>query len=148
MMLSPQAARMGTVFTTLRNIGPRALARHRGATVGFQSTLAVEEDEDHHRYLGHAKAAAVRVERPSSSEPWMINLHRGHNNAWLSDTRNENEWFTGLAPKDCPGKSIVFRRSWDHCLELALLDTLVRILRFSGFVRTCSFSTNGRRIVS
>ena len=111
MMLSPQAARM-SVYTTLRKI--RSSRRVTPFTVSrfFKSTQAIVEEEDDlaevmldHRFKGHASAAAFRVESVKEY-PWAINLHRGNNNAWLSDTRNEREWFTGLDPKDCPGKCI------------------------------------------
>lgn len=118
-MLSPQAARMGSVFTTLRKIGMSKVSStaNRGVTPFgvsrfFKSTQALVEDVDEvcdhldvdYRTQGHASAAAYRVEKGLSEDPWMINLNRGNNNAWLSDSRNESEWFTGLAPKDCPGK--------------------------------------------
>jgi len=182
MMLSPQAARMGTVHTTLRKIGmapkkklssvvtgtitttPRfgvgrsTIRHHRdphhldyhyyfsgkpfstittmmttpmtSTTMSptprrFKSSQAAatvvtdsESDTDDemtrgvsfHRYEGHASAAATLLSSTHSTtkhayeEPWMINLHRGNNNEWLSGPRNEKEWFTGLAPRDCPGK--------------------------------------------
>jgi hypothetical protein len=127
MMLSPQAARMGTVWTTLRKIGPvsrlsltkkklllrtdlggRHLLGKASSTVRWQSTqtdLYDSEDDLDYRSKGLASAAALRVESATFADDlWKINLHRGTDNAWLTGPRKAEEWFTGLPPKDCPGK--------------------------------------------
>ena len=126
MMLSPQAARMGTVFTTLRQIGKssklsrstvRIASRHGvGGTIArFKSTEALEDDYDGeltYRYKGHMSASALRVLHPTTpvqdhdtNGPWTINLGRGNENAQLTGPRNPDEWFTGLAPHQSPGFS-------------------------------------------
>ncbi|GKY97274.1 hypothetical protein MPSEU_000685800 [Mayamaea pseudoterrestris] len=72
MMLSPQAARMGTVFTTLRKIGSsrgRSTARHRifpsNSQVSFKSTMASvavdDDDEDDLRVTRTKNATGSRV---------------------------------------------------------------------------------------
>jgi hypothetical protein len=147
MMLSPQAARMGTVYTTLRSIGKAGTRRFFGGSssrrvVSFKSTTSRNEnkqlsdtfrrqqlkqqrfkssvgvaanfdtdsdDEGHHdlgyTHAGQAAAAEYRAKNAHIDEPWMINLGRGNDNAWLMGRRDEQEWFTGLAPvKNCPGK--------------------------------------------
>lgn len=142
MMLSPQAARMGTVWTTLRNIGMSSsnsalrvtLQGHRSSIRGsrladrFKSPAAVfssisdeDFDDSHHdnrgklvvdRTEGHKLAAEYRAEsdvnqRHAYEEPWMMNLGRGNDNAWLMGLRKDDEWFTGVAPRNCPGKSLM-----------------------------------------
>jgi hypothetical protein len=127
MMLSPQAARMGTVWTTLRKIGPASRfslpkkkllrtdlggRRHSllaSSTVRWQSTqtaLYDSEDDLDYRSKGLASAAALRVSTSATlaDDLWKINLHRGNDNAWLTGPRKAEEWFTGLAPNECPGK--------------------------------------------
>lgn len=148
MMLSAQAARMGTVYTTLRSIGKVGTSRFKGSfsscrVDSMQSTtfrneknkqlldtfqkhqlqrkhvrsstnvaaFESESDDDDepqtlaYTHLGHAAAAQIRAKNVPQEEPWMINLGRGNDNAWLMGPRNEQEWFTGLAPADdCPGK--------------------------------------------
>jgi hypothetical protein len=146
MMLSPQAARMGTVYTTLRSIGKAGTRRFFGCSssrrvVSFKSTTSRNEnkqlsdtfrqqlkqqrfkssvgvaanfdtdsDDEGHQDLGYthagqAAAAEYRAKNAHMDEPWMINLGRGNDNAWLMGRRDEQEWFTGLAPvKNCPGK--------------------------------------------
>ena len=70
MMLSPQAARMGTVFTTLRKWPSRR----------FLSALSEVND-------------------------WKMNLNRyPSQESWWQGERPK-EWFTGVAPPECPGKS-------------------------------------------
>lgn len=121
-MLSPQAARMGTVWTTLRKIGlserttvkkklllqtgaHRHLLWKASSAVRWQSTQADlydSEDDLDYRSKGLASAAAMRVTSPVD-DPWKINLHRGTDNAWLTGPRAAHDWFTGLPPKDCPG---------------------------------------------
>jgi hypothetical protein len=130
MMLSPQAARMGTVWTTLRNIGmskgpcrsfhvsPCNISlvskTKKGkivpilSSVRFKSTMAnYDSDEDFtSRYTGHKAAANLRATSGNNhalQEPWMINLGRGNDNAWLMGPR-KSSWFTGTSPADgCPG---------------------------------------------
>lgn len=54
---------------------------------------------------GHAAAAEARNKlNMSHAEAWMINVGRGTNNQWLTGPRSE-DWFTGLPPSQCPGKS-------------------------------------------
>jgi len=160
-MLSPEAARMGSVYTTLRKIGMKAvgttkhqLDKHRklssnrfvsnllvpshskilktssgnrqptSALVNLmrhKSTLAEEdytedydENQDHLdlRSKGHAMAANLRASQQqqntaatattTNDEPWMINLGRYNDNAWLMGPR-EDAWFTGVHPRNCPG---------------------------------------------
>lgn len=146
MMLSPQAARMGTAMRCLGkaslrrsyesgSIGSRrvvtlhTLARNDGKIFGsdtfihqqlknqrFKSTTGVaaafesDSDDDEeprdlgYTHLGHAVAAEYRAKNVLE-EPWRINLGRGNDNAWLMGPRDEQEWFTGVAPvNDCPGK--------------------------------------------
>lgn len=58
------------------------------------------------RTKGLAAAAQMRAteqEKLSHEEAWMINLGRGTDNEWLTGPREE-EWFTGVHPRDCPGK--------------------------------------------
>jgi hypothetical protein len=68
MMLSPQAARMGTVFTTLRKIGHhngRPKARHRifpSSLHHFNSTLASNQDHDDDLDLASWKPDSSRRE--------------------------------------------------------------------------------------
>jgi hypothetical protein len=126
MMLSPQAARMGTVLF-LRKIGASSLRfkslvpskrnvltnNARGfstSTVGVRnhrskSSLAQQEVEEDYpvidRSLGHKGAVQARR---SHNEPWMINLEREHDD-WLHGPR-PHDWFTGVHPKDCPGTII------------------------------------------
>jgi hypothetical protein len=75
-------------------------------------------------YMGHSAAAEYRLKQQQQtndtngpppptattatptavSESWMINVGRGNDNAWLMGPRNDQEWFTGMAPIDqCPG---------------------------------------------
>jgi hypothetical protein len=141
MMLSPQAARMGTVYTTLRRIGMdrrflscggisrrtvlslrndeiplllklsdnsfyRQQKRFKASVSAAAADTDSDSDEDDLAYThaGHAAAAKVRA-KTTIDKPWMINLGRGNDNAWLMGPRNEEDWFTGLAPAHgCPGK--------------------------------------------
>lgn len=41
--------------------------------------------------------------RKSHQEAWGVNLGRFSDNDWLTGPRDK-EWFTGVAPADCPGK--------------------------------------------
>ena len=131
MMLSPQAARMGTVWTTLRKIGPSArlpvkkklslqigsnkTGRHfvleASSAARWQSTQTEvydSEDDLDYRSKGLVSAAALRVASSSAYVDglWKVNLHRGTDNAWLTGPRLAHDWFTGLPPKDCPGKRV------------------------------------------
>lgn len=128
MMLSPQAARMGTVWTTLRKIGTSVrfsvkkklslpsdkAGRHFlwkvSSAARWQSTQTEvydSEDDLDYRNKGLASAAALRVASSAHVDDlWKINLHRGDDNAWLTGPRLAHDWFTGLPPNDCPGKGI------------------------------------------
>ena len=129
-MLSPSAARMGCVSTTLRHIGRNSrrfsvttgrrgsilsqgrneLSRARVAFASdasrWKSTMATydssDDEEDSNRSHGHAEAAKARSTF-SHEEAWMVNLGREDNNEWLLGTRAD-DWFTGLKPTDCPGE--------------------------------------------
>ena len=86
----------------------------------FKSTAASafsasddDDDEDNgshddklvFRSEGHKLAAEYRADQHRAyEEPWMINLGRGNDNAWLMGPRKDEEWFTGLAPRSCPGR--------------------------------------------
>jgi hypothetical protein len=70
-----------------------------------------DSDEDFtSRYTGHKAAANLRAAASGNNtnnntlqEPWMINLGRGNDNAWLTGPRTAS-WFTGISPADgCPG---------------------------------------------
>jgi hypothetical protein len=133
MMLSPQAARMGCVSTKghirrsarflsigsgRRHFEPAIRSRFRLSTETsrafssglsrFKSTMAAydegEDDKIDYRHQGHVAAAKVRVSVAvkSHDEDWMINLGRDGDNEWLTGPRDQ-EWFTGVAPRDCPG---------------------------------------------
>jgi len=39
----------------------------------------------------------------SYEEAWMINLGRGNDHAWLNGPRDDF-WWTGVHPRECPGK--------------------------------------------
>ena len=39
-------------------------------------------------------------------EEWNVNLGRNNDNEWLTGPR-DCDWFTGVHPKDCPGKYIL-----------------------------------------
>lgn len=167
MMLSPQAARMGTAVRCIGKASPRrsyvtggSVGRRGGvstvtvfrksnqtsnntllsdnffrqhftqqrfkSTTGLASTIEYDcEDDDEEpevelpstkdllgfAHVGHAAAAEHRAKNADAAvavaEPWMINLGRGNNNAWLMGPRNEQEWFTGVAPVNgCPGKRL------------------------------------------
>ena len=121
MMLSPQAARMGTVFTTLRKIGFRSqlrpTARHRISRFN-KSTLASSSAQDD-LYLDEDYSVVshgVPVEVPvkvmptaplgtvrSQEDAWMVNVGR-ESDAWLHGPRSA-DWFTGVHPSECPGMS-------------------------------------------
>ena len=64
-----------------------------------------DDEESLTRSGGHAEASNLRVGSYSHHEAWMANLGRGDNNKWLLGPRDPNEWFTGLKPTLCPGKS-------------------------------------------
>jgi hypothetical protein len=135
MMLSPQAARMSCVSTSLghirrstrflsigrRHFDPSIRSRFRlssdtsrafSVSAGlsrFKSTMAAyDESEDgdniDYRHKGHVAAAKARASDASKShdEAWMINLGRDGDNEWLTGPRDQ-EWFTGVAPRECPG---------------------------------------------
>lgn len=87
---------------------------HRSARSALSVTLrqsssaaARDDAEDFHGPPeGHAAEAAVRMNTlKSHEEAWMINLGRRRENAWLTGPRSD-EWFTGVVPSKCPGKSI------------------------------------------
>jgi hypothetical protein len=118
MMLSPQAARMGTVYTTLRKLGmsrflQRAPNRHFAPSASvmyyrFNSTLAeYEEDEIVHGSKGFEQAALLRgsshrePNNAAAAAAWTINLGR-ECDEWLVGPRPDH-WFTGLHPHECPG---------------------------------------------
>ncbi|CAB9522563.1 Hercynine oxygenase [Seminavis robusta] len=66
-----------------------------------------DQDDLEVRTKGLAAAAQLRATSASSAElsheeAWMINLGRGDDNEWLTGPR-EDEWFTGIHPRDCPG---------------------------------------------
>jgi len=109
-MLSPQAARMGNVHTTLRKLGAR-VANRLGKRIGstsFKSSFAAVQGEivgDFHK--GYAASSRLKFDKSQSGqqpEAWMINLGRGDDNDWLSQPRDPKEWFTGKEPRACPGK--------------------------------------------
>ena len=131
-MLSPSAARMGCVKTTLRHIGRRysntaavrrretLLWQHTNSRLSYvrtalasdgrrwKSTMAAyddssDEEDNSNRSHGHSEAVKARSGSFSHEEAWMINLGRDDNNEWLLGTRNVDEWFTGLKPSICPG---------------------------------------------
>jgi hypothetical protein len=133
MMLSPQAARMGCVSTKghirrstrflsigrgRRHFEPSSGSRFRLSTETsraffsglsrFKSTMAAydegEDDNIDYRHQGHVAAAKARASDATKSydEDWMINLGRDGDNEWLTGPRDQ-EWFTGVAPRDCPG---------------------------------------------
>jgi len=132
MMLSASAARMGSVKTTLRQIGmvrrfTAATSRRDLASVGkrnkdkmpvravvpsdvhrWKSTMAAYTDSEVEEEIvwnkSHGHAEALKVRSTLSNEAWMVNLGRGDNNEWLLGSRNPDEWFTGLKPTLCPGK--------------------------------------------
>jgi hypothetical protein len=93
------------------------LSQRFKSSVGLASSIDYDGDEFEEvndkslgrSYIGHAQAAEYRAKNYATSEkvasePWMINLGRGNDNAWLMGPRNEREWFTGVAPVDeCPG---------------------------------------------
>lgn len=157
-MLSPQAACMGTVHTTLRRIGSSkyltsTVTRKNQPIVAFgvervplvsgadpkihsqtclrtfstftsrsNSSLAAQkhDEDDHEEYFvaeivdrslgfklaGHAAKSYVAddatVINRSHKEAWMINLGR-ECDEWLNGPR-EDVWFTGVHPRECPGK--------------------------------------------
>lgn len=90
MLLSAQAARMGTVSTTLREIGKKANKNRFVSSLKprFKSTSALFADDREQPHL-------VR-------EPWMVNLGRV-DDSWLKGPRSK-DWFTGKHPSECPGK--------------------------------------------
>jgi hypothetical protein len=83
-------------------------ARSALSVTSRQSSSAAARDdaEDHGPPKGYAAEAAVRMNTlKSHEEAWMINLGRRRENAWLTGPRSD-EWFTGVVPSKCPGKSI------------------------------------------
>jgi hypothetical protein len=131
MMLSPQAARMP--FSTFCLIAKgkfspfSAVRRGIGGTkwsdrfTSTQASVVINSDDFpdkrvDFRSKGQVSADAVyRAEtnkphlhhRAVNKEPWMINLGRDNENVQLLRPRKENEWFTGLAPRICPGKCFI-----------------------------------------
>lgn len=76
----------------------------------YDSETDSDHDGDHDddlevRTKGLAAAAQLRAttDKLSHEEAWMINLGRGSDNEWLTGPREE-DWFTGVHPRDCPGK--------------------------------------------
>lgn len=121
------SARFGTISRNLWKVGSsKAFPASRiknchplrviGGQCVYKSTQAIDdlyEDELDYRSRGHASAASYRVGKTQEvlqDHPWMINLNRGNDNEWLSKPRVDNEWYTGLAPHDCPGKCA----TWSH----------------------------------
>jgi hypothetical protein len=106
MMMSHQVGRM--ITTRVRKIGlskaGRLTIKSSRPAIGsrlFKSTQALSNDfEDELDYRSKVHSTI--------KEPWMINLNRGNDDAWLSDTRDETEWFTGVAPRYCPGMYLLF----------------------------------------
>lgn len=102
---------VSTSKTPIRHFNRRVLPV--STTLRNKSTAAAATDleEDHLHAAsgnaqGHAAAAEARNELNNShAESWMINLGRGTNNQWLTGPRSE-DWFTGLPPSQCPGKSL------------------------------------------
>lgn len=84
------------------------------------AAAATDLEEDHldassGNAQGHAAAAEARNELNNShTESWMINLGRGTNNQWLTGPRSE-DWFTGLPPSQCPGKSLNMTSYFWYC---------------------------------
>jgi hypothetical protein len=80
------------------------LLRHKSSAA---VSLSNDTDAFSQYSKGHAAAAAARTKVNGAltrDEPWMINLERGKDNPWLTGPRSE-DWFTGLPPSQCPGKS-------------------------------------------
>lgn len=108
-MLSPQAARMGSVQRCLGRflVGGRASSsvfRSTSRTLfpRFKSTLALQTDPDY-SHAGHVSAMEQKAQKSTIQEPWMVNLGRNNDDQWLLQPR-PSEWFTGVSPKaECPG---------------------------------------------
>jgi hypothetical protein len=134
MMLSLQAARLGSVSTSLghmrrsaRNLSigrprfdPSSRSRFRpskdlsrkfsSGISRFKSTMAAydegEDDNIDYRHQGHVAAAKACASDAVKphDEAWRINLGRDGDNEWLTGPRDQ-DWFTGVAPSsNCPGK--------------------------------------------
>lgn len=171
MMLSPQAARMGCVSTSLghirrstrflsigrgrRHFEPSVRSRFRLSTdtsrvlsshlSRFKSTVAAydegEDDNIDYRHHGHVAAAKARASDTikSHDEAWMINLGRDGDNEWLTGPRDQ-EWFTGVAPRECPGTSdtrLLYGMIFVSSIKLGALYEMVACNSFflSSFVR-------------
>lgn len=104
---------------------PRRLSRPFLSTTNnrWKSTAAAAYDSDSDgndddldtRSKRFATAAQLRTTsgKLSHEEAWMINLGRGNDDEWLTGPREE-DWFTGIHPRVCPGTVSSF----------PLLDTL------------------------
>ena len=140
-----QAARMGSVSTTLRRIGCRNAKYFSSSTsTGIdpevvnkikisathkkkQTTAlrrnnsslasAVNDWTDDESSMNSPAAAFVlqqqqqKADPVSTKEAWMVNLGRNDDNAWLTGPRNEQEWFTGVPPSQCPGTLPMYETS-------------------------------------
>lgn len=78
--------------------------REKSSSAAMAEEEIIDEQSFSGNIEGHSAAAeATSNMQKSNEEAWMINLGRGNNNEWLTGPRPE-EWFTGLAPSECPGK--------------------------------------------
>jgi hypothetical protein len=109
MMLSAQAARMGTVSTTLRQIG-KTKVKHRFLS-SSSSTVHFTPHRSKSTRAATIRPTTVFYEEPAVvvphqqhiiCEPWMANLGLT-DQSWLDGPRHPN-WFTGKHPSECPGK--------------------------------------------
>jgi hypothetical protein len=165
MMLSPQAARMGCVSTSkghlrrstrflsigrrhfdpsLRSRFPLSKDLTRAFSSGlsrFKSTMAAydegEDDNIDFRHQGHVAAAEARASDAvkSHDEAWRINLGRDGDNEWLTGPRDQ-DWFTGVAPRECPGK-----------YDDTLYSTRVLCGMLVGFIGGCLVRDGGMRLI-
>jgi hypothetical protein len=126
MMLARNTAVKKTVFSCLRSVGGKRnlfsnskssissssgfTLHHRSARPALtvtlrQSSSAAPRDEAEDYHVPPEGVVAPVAPQYSHKEAWMINLGRGRENAWLTGPRSD-EWFTGVVPAKCPGKSI------------------------------------------
>jgi hypothetical protein len=92
---------------------PRQAGNRRWKSTRMASAYDTDEDSDGSldaRSKGFEAAAQLRSTSSEQKlwaheEAWMVNLGRGNDNEWLTGPREE-EWFTGVHPRDCPGTSV------------------------------------------